>query len=763
MDQPITARGLDIRGIVQGVGFRPRVFQLARKYQLEGTVANTAAGVVIHVQGRSSAIDAFQHDLVTSPPPLALIADVKTFSRPLADYRTFTIVESDDTTEKSALISPDTAVCDDCRREMFDPADRRFRYPFINCTNCGPRYTIIADVPYDRPCTAMHSFTMCPDCQAEYDDPADRRFHAQPNACPKCGPVVTLYDAGRRVMAVDDSIRKTIKLLMDGYIVAIKGLGGFHLAVDATNEDAVIRLRRKKSREEKPLAVMAADLETVHRFARVADEEAAVLTSIQRPIVLLEKRSTEYLAPGVAPRSLAFGVMLAYAPLHYLLLDGLPKVLVMTSGNRTDTPMAVDNGAVFDELTGIADYFLLHDRDIYHRCDDSLVRYTAGDVRPLRRARGYVPVPVFLHQTVPPILAVGAEMKNTICLTKADRAFVSQHLGDLEDVETYQFFTRTIDHLARIFDIQPEIVAHDMHPDYLSSGYARKMTDVVNIAVQHHHAHIVSVMAENHLEGPVIGLAFDGTGYGSDGHIWGGEILVTTPGAFDRAAHLTYVPMPGSAVAIREPWRMAVSYLDAAFGDEIRNLSIPFVTRVDPARVDMMRTMIRNKLNTPQTSSLGRLFDGVAALAGVRQQVTFEGQAAMELEALAIDTDETYPYEWERKNNVYQIRPESIIRGIVADLLAAVPVAEIAGRFHTTLIRMFADGVEQISRDRQIKEVVLSGGVFQNDRLFTGLTRALYDRGMNVYTHRILPANDGGICLGQAMVAAARFKKGFTQ
>ncbi len=756
----LIARQFEIQGIVQGVGFRPHVFNLAGKHRLTGTVANTSAGVVIHVQGTAAAIDALHRDLIEHPPPLAHIAHLSVSSREPGDYPDFSIVKSSGAAEKSALITPDTMVCEDCLREMFDPADRRFRYPFINCTNCGPRYTIIADIPYDRPCTSMQKFKMCAACQAEYDDPADRRFHAQPNACPKCGPAVTLYDAGCQPMAEDDPVQKTTDLLIDGYIVAIKGLGGFHLAVDAANDEAVNRLRKRKGREEKPLAVMAADMATVRRFARIGEEESAVLTSIQRPIVLLNKRPNGYLAPGVAPCSREFGVMLPYTPLHYLLFDGPLKVLVMTSGNRTDTPMAVDNKAAIDQLTDIADYFLLHDRDIYHRCDDSLVRFAAGHVRPLRRARGYVPVPVFLHQSVPPILAVGAELKNTICLTKADRAFVSQHLGDLEDVATYQFFTRTIDHLTRILDIRPEIVAFDMHPDYLSSGYARELTGVVKIAVQHHHAHIVSAMAENGLSGPVIGLAFDGTGYGRDGHIWGGEILAATPDTFDRVAHLVDVPMPGSAAAIREPWRMAVSYLDTAFGDDLLNLNLPFIDQIDSTRMDMIRTMIRKKLNAPQTSSLGRLFDGVAALAGVRQQVTFEGQAAMELESLAIDTDQTYPYEWEQDSDVYQIRPEPIIRGIVADLAAVVPVAEIAGRFHTTLIRLFADLTGQVSRDRGILDVVLSGGVFQNNRLFAGLTRALYDRGLNVYTHRVLPTNDGGLCLGQAMVAAARFKCG---
>ena len=755
MTSPIIARRFEIQGIVQGVGFRPHVYQLATKYHLTGSVANTSAGVIIHAQGLPEAIDAFHHDLVKHPPPLAHIATVNVYQQAPEKLEVFAITKSDGVNEKSALIAPDTSVCEDCRQEMFDPDDRRYRYPFINCTNCGPRYTIIDDIPYDRPNTSMREFEMCPACQAEYDDPTDRRFHAQPNACPGCGPQVTLFDHRHRLLEDADPVQKAIDLLTEGYIVAIKGLGGFHLAVDATNETAVARLRQRKIREEKPLALMTADLTSIRRFALVTDMEASVLTSRQRPIVLLRKRIPNGIAPSVAPRSNDFGVMLPYTPLHYLLLDREPSVLVMTSGNRTDEPIAIANDDAFDRLADIADYFLVHNRDIYLRSDDSLVRPAAGVIRPIRRARGYVPVPFFLHCEVPPILALGAELKNTVCLTKADRAFISQHIGDLENVATHRFFEKTIDHLTRILDIRPEIVACDMHPNYLSTDYARKMSGMTKIMVQHHHAHIVSAMTEHGLSEPVIGLAFDGTGYGPDGHVWGGEILIVTPDAFKRVAQLAYVSMPGSTAAIREPWRMAISYLDAAFGDDLWNLNLPFMEQIDPEKIDIIRRMIIRGLNTPQTSSLGRLFDGVAALAGIRHRVTFEGQAAMELEGMAVETKAPYSYEWEETGGYYLMRPEPIIRDVVESLVAGVSVEIVAGRFHTTLVRMFTELTFRISQDCGINRIVLSGGVFQNARLLTGLIDTLYAKGLKVYTHSIVPTNDGGICLGQAMVAAA--------
>ncbi|WP_054699650.1 carbamoyltransferase HypF, partial [Desulfosarcina cetonica] len=542
-DQP-TATRLSINGIVQGVGFRPFLYQLARQHGLNGEVANTASGVGVVLEGPALSIERFVDDLSVKKPPLAVIVEVTRTPAPLHGFITFSIVKSRADATRATLISPDVMVCDDCLAEMRDPADRRFGYPFINCTNCGPRYTIIDDIPYDRPKTSMRHFTMCAACQAEYDDPANRRFHAQPNACPVCGPRVSLCDAKGRGLAVDDPIAEAIRRIRQGHIVAVKGLGGFHLAVDATNAEAVTRLRRRKHREEKPFALMCHDLDAVRAIARVAPEEDHLLLSIQRPIVLLRKRAETAIATGVAPGNPWFGIMLPYAPLHHLLMDAGFVALVMTSANLRDEPIAIDNVEAFARLGDIADDFLVHDRDIILRSDDSIVRHSAGQRRPIRRSRGYVPVPVFLKHAVPSVLACGAELKNTICLTRGRQAFVSQHIGDLENRAAEEFFRLTIDHLKRILDITPEFVACDLHPDYLSTRYARTLRDIPVVAVQHHHAHIAACMAENQIDAPVIGLAFDGTGLGPDGSIWGGEILVADYAGYTRAAYLQPVPMP---------------------------------------------------------------------------------------------------------------------------------------------------------------------------------------------------------------------------
>jgi hydrogenase maturation protein HypF len=758
MTKDHTARLLQVQGIVQGVGFRPYVHALARSRMLVGHVANTASGVSIHVEGRPEDLAAFENDLPRQAPPLALITSVE--SRPVATghYRDFSIRSSQDAARKTALISPDVAVCDDCLKELFDPGDRRFGYPFINCTNCGPRYTIIAQVPYDRPHTSMRAFRMCPRCQAEYDDPGNRRFHAQPNACWECGPKVALWDAHGQAVAAGDPIQEAARWLAAGRIVAVKGLGGFHLAVDAASEEAVRRLRARKRREEKPLAVMAAGPEAIRSFAALGPEEAALLTSPQRPIVLLPKREPHPLAPSVAPRNRYLGVMLPYTPLHHLLLAaGAPAVLVMTSGNLSEEPIAIDNREALTRLGEIADGFLVHDREIVVRSDDSLVTRADGKLRFLRRSRGYVPVPVFLRRSLPPVLALGAELKNTVCLTKGDRAFVSQHIGDLENLATYGFFQETIDHLQRLLDIRPQAIACDRHPDYLSTRYAREQTALPVVAVQHHHAHIVSAMAEHRIDDrPVIGLAFDGTGYGDDGTVWGGEVLVAEPRAFERVAALDPVRMPGSAAAIREPWRMAVSYLESAFGPEGLERDLPLWRTLEPGRAALVGQMVRQAINSPLTSSLGRLFDGVAALAGVRERVAFEGQAAMELEMLAPGADGApYEFHWSVQD-ILRLDVRPLIRGVVADVEGGAPPAAVAGRFHATLVAAFTEICGRIGRERGLTQVVLSGGVFQNRLLLNALSRALRAGGFEVFSHRLVPANDGGISLGQALAAAAQ-------
>ena len=755
MEHHHEARRLQVNGIVQGVGFRPFVYQLALRLGLKGEVANTSSGVSIHIEGPADRLRAFETELAGKAPPLSHIVEV--ISRPeiIKSFSDFRITASRGGAAMATLISPDAAMCADCLREMFDPADRRYRYPFTNCTNCGPRYTIIDDIPYDRPKTSMRHFTMCAACQAEYDDPLDRRFHAQPNACPVCGPRVGLWDARRKEMGSGDPIAAAAELIRQGKIVAVKGLGGFHLAADALNAAAVARLRQRKLREEKPFAVMSPDLDAIRAYAVVEPEDEKLLRSMQRPIVLLRKKEPGRLAEEVAPRNPYVGAMLPYTPLHHLLLRQGFEALVMTSGNLSEEPIAIDNDDAFDRLAGIADYFLVHDRDIYLRSDDSVVRRAAGDTRFLRRSRGYVPVPVFLKHALPPILACGAELKSTVCLVKGDQAFISQHIGDLENLSTYEFFQKTVAHLQRILGVRPEVIACDLHPDYLSTRWAEEQEAIPKVRVQHHHAHIVSGMAEHRLEGAVIGVACDGTGYGPDGTVWGGEVLVADAGGFERAAHLACVPMPGSAAAIREPWRMAVSYLQDAFGAGLWGLNLPVLREAGPDKVQLMLEMAVKRLNSPLTSSLGRLFDGVAAIAGLRSRVTYEGQAAMELEmAAAEETGSVYDYAWE-EGAPCRILPAPIIRGVAADVGKGLGVPAISAKFHNTLVRMFSDLCESIRRQRGLDRVVLSGGVFQNARLLTGLIPALASRGFEVYSHRLVPANDGGIALGQALIAAA--------
>ncbi len=751
------AKRLQIGGIVQGVGFRPFVFQLAARHRLTGEIANTAEGVDIQIEGPSRDIDRFMKDLVELAPPLSHITDIKEQLQPATGLFTkFSITKSRGHQDaRSALISPDVSICADCLGELFDPANRRFQYPFINCTNCGPRYTIIDDIPYDRPNTSMRHFTMCADCQAEYDNPTDRRFHAQPNACAVCGPHVSLLNREGRTVGSEDPIEKTAELLKAGEIVAIKGLGGFHLAVDAVHESAVEKLRSRKRREEKPFALMARNLESIRLFANITVEEERLLCSIARPIVLLQKKHPHPIAAQVSPGNRYFGVMLPYTPLHYLLLAYGFKALVMTSGNLSEEPIAMDNEEALLRLAGIADYFLFHDREIYLRSDDSIVRHAAGDTRFIRRSRGYVPTPVFLIHSQPSVLGCGGELKNTVCLTRKDQAFLSQHIGDLENPATETFFEYTVVHMQRILRVVPELIAHDLHPDYLSTRYALSREDKPCVGVQHHHAHIVACMAENRIVEPVIGLAFDGTGYGNDGCIWGGEILLSHLDRFQRLAHLDYVAMPGSTSAIREPWRMAMAYLYDAFGSSGLDMDIPFIRNADPEKWRVIIRMMEKSINSPLTSSLGRLFDGMAALIGLRQQVRYEGQAAMELEMIADTTMQSgYDYEWS-SGPPHRIALRPIVQGVVADVKINTPPAVISGKLHVTLIRLFTDLCENLRKEVGLNRVALSGGVFQNAILLCGLMRNLERSGFTVYTHKRVPCNDGGLSLGQAVIAAA--------
>jgi hydrogenase maturation protein HypF len=753
-------KAIEVAGIVQGVGFRPYIYRLATERNLTGFITNTAAGVSIEVEGPPAVVEDFLVQLPREAPRLARITQVVVSEIPSNHETVFRILPSRVGEERRTLISPDVALCEDCLHELFAPADRRFRYPFINCTNCGPRYTIVRDIPYDRARTSMAVFPMCPECQREYDDPLNRRFHAQPNACWKCGPMVELWEADGQRVKTPDPIAEAVARLEAGAVLAVKGLGGFHLAVDATDTEAVARLRARKRRVEKPFAVMTADLESIAQFCWLDEATCKVLESPERPIVLLRKRQPNPVAEAVAPFNRDLGVFLPYTPLHHLIFaGGRFLALVMTSGNISEEPIAIDNAEALTRLRGIADFFLVHNREILLRCDDSVIRNVGGRLCQARRSRGYVPAPVFLHEEVPLVLAVGGELKNTLCLTKGRHAFLSQHIGDLENLESYRFFEETVASLKRILEVEPRILAYDLHPDYFSTRWALAQPGMERVGVQHHHAHIASCMAENHLEGRVIGFALDGTGYGSDGQVWGGEVLVATYRDFERVAHLDYVLMPGGAAAIHEPWRMAVSYLAKHFGRGFLDIDIPFVRQLDRRRVEVLLRMLDHKVNSPLTSSCGRLFDAVAALAGIRQVVNYEAQAAMELEAALPPSpheDVAYPFEIRDEEYGWIIETRPLFAALVRDLRDAVPVSLISQRFHRGLVEVLADLARLVHERTGLDRVCLSGGSFQNVYLLEGLTRKLEAGGFNVFTHAEVPCGDGGLSLGQALVAAHR-------
>lgn len=772
MDVPIDApievrRQIEVSGIVQGVGFRPYIYRLATGRNLKGTIRNTTAGVTVEIQGPAETVQDFIDHLPVEAPPLARITSLTIHDVACNGDRDFRIIHSHEGAEVRTLISPDVAICADCLREMFDAADRRYRYPFINCTNCGPRFTIIRDIPYDRPSTSMAAFPMCPACLAEYEDPMNRRFHAQPNACWDCGPRVELWDKSGQKIECSDPIVEAVSALRSGLVVAVKGLGGFHLAVDATNPAAVTLLRQRKRRVEKPFAVMVPDLRAAQEICELEGAARTALDSIQRPIVLLPRKSSGIIPDEVAPFNRYLGIFLPYTPLHYLLLaEGKFKALVMTSGNLSEEPIAIDNCEAVARLHALADCFLVHNRDILLRCDDSVVRVAGGVTRHLRRSRGFVPVPVFLRDDVPSVLAVGGELKNTICLTKGKHAFLSQHVGDLENVESYGFFHEAIEHLERILEIRPQIIAYDLHPDYFSTRWALEQTGVQLVGVQHHHAHIASCMAENHLDGRVIGFALDGTGYGTDGKIWGGEVLLAGYADFERAAHFEYVPLPGGEAAIREPWRMAVSYLAQHLGREFLKLDIPFVRQLDRRKVDFLLRMMEQGVNSPLTSSCGRLFDAVAALAGIRQQVNYEAQAAIELEmAMTTTASEDAPYTLkilpdratEDEHWIISTRP--LFEALLDDLGRGLAVGAISRRFHDGLVECFVDLAALLREKTALDRVCLSGGTFHNIYLSQRLEARLSEAGFQVFTQKEVPSGDGGLSLGQALVAAARFAR----
>jgi hydrogenase maturation protein HypF len=735
------------------VGFRPFVYSLATRLGLSGFVANDSEGVFAEIEGSPAAVEEFLAAVERDAPPLARIDQVVCTNMQPYDTRGFTIAPSAPGAQRTALVSADSAMCADCLAELRDPADRRYRYPFINCTNCGPRFTIVADVPYDRPNTTMAPFAMCDPCAAEYHDPANRRFHAQPVCCPACGPRLSLRSADGSPRQAGDPLAAAAALLRDGQVLAVKGLGGYHLAVDARREEAAAALRARKHREDKPFAVMAASLAAARELGEVDQTAAALLASPRRPIVLLPRRPGT-VAAAVAPGNRALGVMLPYTPLHHLLLEAAAGPIVLTSGNLSDEPIAYRDEDAFERLAAIADAFLTHDRAIHIRTDDSVSRVVRGREMLIRRSRGHVPEPVRTARRFPrPVLACGAELKNTFCLAKDDRAFVSHHIGDLENAATLRSFTEGIEHFGRLFGIEPQVVAYDLHPEYLSTKYALDL-GLDSCGVQHHHAHVASCLADNGHEGPVIGVAFDGTGYGTDGTLWGGEFLVADSAGFERAGHLEPVPMPGGAAAIRQPWRMAAAYLRAAFpGGTPSGLD---VVKRNERNWPAITSMAERGVNAPLSSSAGRLFDAVAALLSVRDTINYEGQAAVELEQLA-DPGETGSYRAAIIDGPsFRIQGASLVQAVTGELAEGAPAVLIAARFHNGIAALIEEGCVLARERHGLDTVALSGGVFQNLLVTERAAARLEARGFQVLLHSRVPCNDGGISLGQAVVAGAR-------
>jgi hydrogenase maturation protein HypF len=779
---------IHVTGIVQGVGFRPFVFNQAVHQGLTGWVCNTSSGVDIEVNGEPGEISTFIEYLQSNAPPLARIDSVEYHQIPSTTYNTFEIIQSKVISNAFQPISPDICICQDCLNELFNPENRRYHYPFINCTNCGPRLTIIEEIPYDRPNTTMKDFKMCPECKSEYSDPSDRRFHAQPTACPVCGPQVWLELSGKigetqaqLIVKGDNAINSVQKLLVKGKIIAIKGLGGFHLACDATNTNAVEELRKRKLRVDKPFALMMPDIASIEKHCLITDTERELLESRERPIVIVTRKENSSIARDVSPKQDTLGVMLPYTPLHYLLfapLDNKNRLikqyqlrhmppLVMTSGNLSEEPIAIHNDEAREHLSGLADAFLMHNRSIRTRCDDSVIRTFRGATFPLRRSRGYAPFPVYLNSKSPQILAVGAELKNTFCFVRDRYAFLSHHIGDMENVETYDSFVDSVSHYESLFRIKPEAIAYDLHPNYLATRYAIDRAEhqgLPSFGIQHHHAHITSCMAENSIASnqSVIGVAFDGTGYGEDGAIWGGEFMLADYQGYRRVCHLKYIPLPGGDTAIRKPARIALAYLWASklnWEPEYQP-----VAGLCAEELSILKSQLELKINTPLTSSMGRFFDAVASITGVRQRVNYEAQAAIEFEALA-DPHENgeYSLPLESDGNLnggsYQINPSPLIEEVIEDMHNGIAIATISARFHNSIARMVCEVCNALRNDYKVNDVVLSGGVWQNMTLLHRTHDLLAAENFKVYTHQQVPTNDGGLALGQAVIAVHKITR----
>mgnify|MGYP000200461828 CR=1 FL=1 len=750
---------ITVKGTVQGVGFRPFVYNLAQSLGLKGFVLNDARGVIIEAEGEAAKAAELLAALTRRPPRLARISAVEEEKLLPAGYHRFEILHSADDADKEALIPPDVALCADCARETFDPQDRHFHYPFTNCTNCGPRFTIIKEVPYDRSRTSMASFEMCPECSREYNDPQDRRFHAQPVACPVCGPQVELRDADGRPVP-GDWRENCWRLLGKGKILAVKGLGGFHLACDAFNRQALKTLRQRKGRSHKPFAVMCRDVATVRRYCFATEAEEELLTALQAPIVILKRRPEAVIPEEIAPGLKTLGVMVPYTPLHLLLFEGPFDLLVMTSGNYSELPLCKDNERVYQELGGIADYFLLHNRPIVNRCDDSLAGVVAGEVQLYRRSRGYVPRPV----TVPNsdgtvVLGIGGEMKNAFCLLKKGQAFLSQHIGELDSLEGEENLFSSLVNFQRLLGVEPEVVGYDLHPAYRSSRIAESIPAKMRFGIQHHHAHLAACLADNGVDAPAIGVILDGTGYGEDGNLWGFEVLSGDWKDFTRHHHLAYAPLPGGEQGIRHPWRMAVSYLLTFLGEE----GLAAARALFGSKRQELETvvyLVEKRFNSPLACGCGRLFDTVAALLGICWEATYEGQAAIELGETVLEPEEGKglpPYSYSFDGEV--ISPAGILRGVLGDLQERADKVFISTRFHNTLVAIIGDAVKKVAAATGLTQVALSGGTWQNRYLFAVGKEALEREGFKVLFHRQVPANDGGLSLGQAVIAHRRWQE----
>ena len=761
MSAEIEGRKIWVKGVVQGVGFRPFIFSLASRFKLTGWVRNTSSGVEIEVNGLPAHLDEFINAIPAELPPLARVNSLQAHLAPPNGYTTFEILFSQAQEGEFIPISPDVTICPACQAELFDPTNRRYRYPFINCTHCGPRFSIIQDIPYDRPKTTMSVFPLCPECAREYNNPLDRRFHAQPTACPVCGPQVELVFASQTAVNGDQAIRLARQMLKRGKILAVKGLGGYHLACDAFNAQAVETLRQRKKRSDKPFALMAFDLETIERHTALSSSERELLLSRQRPVVLLERLEGSPIAEGVAPHQHTLGLMLAYTPLHLLLLEpepGFPEVLVMTSGNLSDEPIAYIDADARERLSGIADAFLIHNRAIHMRVDDSVARVVDGQPYLIRRSRGYAPDALQLPRPVPPLLATGAELKNTFCLTRERYAFLSHHIGDMENLETYQSFESGILHFERLFRIKPQAIACDMHPNYLATIFAQERAKIENLPlfqVQHHHAHLAACLADNGWDNldPVIGLIYDGTGYGTDGTIWGGELLLGGYQGYQRIFHLAQVPLPGGDASVRKVSRMALAHLWQA-GIEWESDMPPMLALSAQERASL-RVQLDRQINAPLTSSMGRLFDAAAALAGIRQDATYEGQAAIEFESMA-DPDEVDYYPFIIEETTFSAKP--LWEGMLRDWRSGLSLPRLAARFHNSIAQLNLGLCQRVRQSYGANTVALSGGVWQNRVLLKSTSRLLTQAGFHVLRHHHVPTNDGGIALGQAVIAAAAIK-----